>query len=156
MRLLPLLLALVPILCFAQEGTDNAIHAVTVLHEDGTKTVTITDPEKHSSEASTYTGNDKLLQKVVYALDDDGLPASGIVYTPDNRPFFKTKYKHDSMNRLDEEDDYSMNDQLIRRFVYEFGPNGKVVRIRAYDGQGNELHQTDARKDQKQSLPRTH
>jgi hypothetical protein len=49
-----------------------------------------------------------------------------------------------------------MTDQLIRRFVYEFGADGKVIRIRAFDSQGNEMQASVAKKDQRQSLPRTH
>lgn len=158
MRLVPILLAaLLPGLAAAQDDTtDNAVHAITVLHEDGTKTVTITDPDKRTSEASTYDGRDKLLQKIVYTLDDNNQVASGVVYTPDNRPVYKSAYKRDDSNRISEEDDYTMDDQLIRRFVYEFGADGKVARIRAYDSQGNEMQQSEAHKDQRQSLPRTH
>jgi hypothetical protein len=163
MRFLPLLLALalLPGLCAAQDSStdgsaDNAIHAVTTLHDDGTKTVTITDPDKHSSEASTYDAGNKLVQKIIYTLDDNNQPASGVVYTATDRPLFKSVYKRDDFSRVVEEDDYSMDDQLIRRFVYEFGANGQVVRIRAYDGQGNELQETPAHKDRRQSLPRVH
>jgi len=161
MRVLPLrvllLAALLPALAAAQDdGPDNTIHALTTLHEDGTKTVTITDPEKHTSEASTYDARDKLLEKIVYALDDQGQTATGVVYTAAGRPVFKTAYKRDDLNRITEEDDYTMDDQLIRRFVYEFRPDGKVARIRAFDSQGNELQASDARKDPQQSLPRVH
>jgi hypothetical protein len=153
------LLLLLPTLLLAQDdsgGADNTIHAITTLHEDGTKTVTITDPEKRTSEAATYDGRDRLLEKIVYALDDQNQVTSGVVYTAANKPVFKTSYKRDDANRISEEDDYTMDDQLIRRFVYEFGANGKVSRIRAYDSQGNEMQQSDARKDQRQSLPRVH
>jgi hypothetical protein len=139
-----------------EDNADNTIHAVTTLHEDGTKTVTITDPEKHTSEASTYDGGGRLTQKIVYALDDQNQPASGVVYTAKDKPVFKTVYKRDDANRISEEDDYTMNDQLIRRFVYEFGGDGKVVRIRAFDSQGNEMRASVAKKDERQSLPRTH
>ena len=158
MRLTPLLLAaaLLPGLCAAQGDSDNAIHAVTVLHQDGTKTVTITDPEKHTSEASTYDGRDKLTEKIVYALDENNQPATGVVYTPENRPLYKSVYKRDAMNRLSEEDDFKMDDQPIGRFVYEYGADGKLHRIRAYDGQGNEVHNSAGRRDAQQMPPRVH
>jgi hypothetical protein len=159
MRYLPILwlaIALLPGLCAAQDDADNTIHAITVIHEDGSKTVTVTEPDKRTSEASTYDSHDKLLQKIVYALDDQNQPATGVVYTPDNRPVFKSVYKRDDMNRISEEDDYTMDGQPIRRFVYEFGADGKVSRIRAFDGQGNEMQQSAARKDQSQVPPRVH
>jgi hypothetical protein len=149
--------ALLPVLCAAQDdSTDNAIHAVTALHEDGTKTVTVTDPDKHSSEATTFTANDKIIERVVYVLDDNNSPVSGTVYGPDNNPAFKTVYKHDDFNRIAEEDDYTLDDQLMRRFTYDFGPEGKLLRVHAFDSQGNELHQSEARPDQNQLPPRVH
>lgn len=159
MRLLPLVLTLLlglPAVLCAQDEPDNAIHAVTVLHDDGTKTVTITDPDKHSSESSTYDAGNRLMQKIIYTLDDNNQPASGVVYNQKNLPIFKAVYKRDDMNRVEEEDDYTLDEVLFRRFTYEFGANGKVVRIRAFDGQGNELQQSAARKDQRQMPPYVH
>ena len=31
-----------------------------------------------------------------------------------------------------------------------------MLRVHAYDSQGNELHENDAQPDERQSLPRTH
>jgi hypothetical protein len=159
-RLLLILLgtALLPGLCAAQDDStaDNTIHAITALHPDGSRTVTITNPDNHSSEASTYDAAKRLIEKIVYALDDNNQPVSGVVYTSKNTPAFKTVYKHDESNRITEEDDFTMADQLMRRFTYEFGPDGKLARVRAFDSQGNELQQTGAQKDERQSLPRVH
>ena len=52
-----LAIASLPAICAAQDdsstsssdGQDNAIHAVTAIHYDGTRTVTITDPDKHTT-----------------------------------------------------------------------------------------------------------
>ena len=158
MRLPSLLLAaaLLPGLCAAQESSDNAVHAVTVLHQDGSKTVTITDPEKHTSEASTYDGRYKLTERIVYALDENDRPATGVVYTPESRPLYKSVYKRDALNRISEEDDFKMDDQPIGRFVYEYGADGKLHRIRAYDSQGNEVHASAGHRDVQQMPPRVH
>ena len=68
------------------------------------------------------------------------------MYTADNKPVFKATYTRDELDRVTEEADYTMANQLIRRFVYEFGADGKVSRIRAYDANGNEMQQTEARR----------
>ena len=164
MRYLPILLAiaaLLPGVCAGQDetssdGSDNVVHAVTAIHDDGSKTVTVTDPDKHSSEATTYNAANRIIERVLYNLDENNVLVSGTVYGANNVPAFKTAYKHDDSNRISEEDYYTLDDQLIRRFTYEFGADGKLLRIHAYDSQGNELHQTDARPDERQSLPRTH
>jgi len=165
--MLPLAVAaLLPCLCSAQDdasdnnnnGSDDTIHAVTAIHEDGSKTVTVTDPDKHSSEATTYNAADKVIEKIVYALDENNTPVSGTVYGPDNAAAFKAVYKHDDFNRITEEDDFTLDGQLMRRFTYEFGPDGKLLKIHAYDSQGNELREDDdqAVRDQHQIPPRVH
>jgi len=161
MRLLPFLLAiaaLTPLLSRAQDdsSSDNAVHAVTALHEDGSYTVTLSDNDKHSSESSTYDAAKHLIEKVVYTLDEDNKPLSGLVYGPDNAVAFKAVYKHDDFKRITEEDDYTLADQLIRRFTYDFGSDGAVIRVHAYDSQGNELSQSGAIKDQHRLPPRVH
>jgi len=138
------------------DGSDNAIHAVTAIHPDGSMTVTITDPDKHSSESSTYDAARKLMERVVYTLDENNLVVSGTVYGRGNVAAFKTVYKHDDANRICEEDDYTLDDQLLRRFTYEFAGDGKLLRVHAYDSQGNELREDDAYPDERQSLPRRH
>ncbi|MGA3171767.1 MAG: hypothetical protein ABSE62_12230, partial [Chthoniobacteraceae bacterium] len=145
MRSILLLLPLVPLLAMAQDSTDNsdnsdnnAIHAVTAFLADGTKTVTVTDPDKHSSECTTYDAAGKFMRKIVYALDENNDAVSGVVYDADDQPAYKTAYKRDNLNRIGEEDDFNMNDQLLCRFVYEFAPDGKVARVHEYDAEGNE------------------
>jgi hypothetical protein len=162
MRILPLLLAaaLAPWIALAQDDTNSndglAMRATTMFNHDGTKTVTVIDSGKHTSEASTYDAADKLLRKVVYALDDQNQFVSGVVYNAANVPMYKATYKRDDSNRVTEEDDYTMDDQLLRRFVYDFDSQGDILRIHTFDGQGNEMLPDDARKDPKQVPPRRH
>jgi YD repeat-containing protein len=159
-----LAIGILPAICAAQDdntssssdGSDNAIHAVTTIHDDGSRTVTVTDPDKHTTEATTYNGANKIIERIDYNLDDNNVLVSGTVYGPDNAPAFKATYKHDDSSRISEEDDYTLDDQLIRRFTYEYGADGKLLRVHAYDSQGNELHENDAQPDERQSLPRTH
>lgn len=158
MRLVPLLLAtLAPGFCAAQDDTsDNAIHAITAIHADGTRTVTVTNPDTKSSEADTYDARGRLMEKVVYTLDDNNQPATGTVYDARNQPAFKAVYKRDDFSRMSEEDDYTMDDQLLRRFTYEYDGAGKLLRVRAFDSNGNEMRQTDAVPDVHRVPPRVH
>src|SRR5437016_5447745 len=125
----------VPFVCPAQEDV-AAIKVTTTLHDDGSKTVTKLDPDQHTSEATTYDGANKLKQRIVYELDDQNQPASGTVYAANGDVVLKSVYKRDAANRISEEIDYTPDDKLLRRFVYEFGSNGKVTRIRAFDANG--------------------
>ncbi len=145
---------LLPLVCAAQDEQSSAIKVTTTLHEDGSKTVTKLDPDQHTSEATTFNSADKMQQRIVYDLDDQNQATAGKVYAANGTLLLKCVYKRDSSNRVYEEDDYTPDDKLARRFVYEFGPNGKVAHIRAFDGDGTELRQSQGIPDQKKSPPR--
>src|ERR1043166_8609146 len=124
----------------AQDEGGGTIKVTTRLLPDGTKAVLKTNIEEHTMESLTYDGSDKLKQRIVYMLDEQDQPMSGIIYAPNGQPAYKASYKHDQFGRIIEEADYTLNNQLIRRFVYEF--RGKDVRVRAFDATGNELQKT--------------
>jgi len=122
---------------FAQDLT---VKVSIVTHEDGSRTVTKTDPAAHTSEQTTLTMQDKLLKRTVYELDENNLPVSGVIYQPNGQPTRKIVYRYDPLNRISEEQDYSMSDKFLGKFVYEYNKNGNISRVRSYDASGNELN----------------
>ena len=148
------------IFCFfaaiASAQDSGGIKVTTVIHEDGTKTVTTLDSDQHTSESVTYDSRNKVRQKVVYILGENNLPETGTAYTASGQIVFKAVYKRDGSNRVTEEIDSSPDGQLLRRFVYEYGADGKVSRIRAYDANGTEMEQSQspAKKDEQKTPPR--
>ncbi|MDP9291308.1 MAG: hypothetical protein M3O82_02965 [Verrucomicrobiota bacterium] len=117
----------------------SAVKVTTTLHDDGSRTEMVTDPDQHTSEAKTLNAAGKLLQRIVYTLDEENQPAEGTIYSPAGAVLFKALYKRDPANRLSEEVDSTAAGAMIRRFVYEYDGNGKVSRIRAYDANGIEM-----------------
>lgn len=138
------------------QDSGGGIKVTSIMHEDGTKTVTTIDSDQHTSESVTYGPRDKVRQRIVYVLNENDVAESGTVYSPTGQIVFKAVYKRDGLNRVTEEIDSTPDGVMLRRFVYEYGANGKVSRIRAYDAAGNEMRQTQspAQKDEKQSAPR--
>ncbi len=133
-------LAIVVALAAAASGQGGStIKVRTVLHEDGTKTATTTDPIQRTSTAVTYDASDKVRQRVVYQLDENDLPVSGIIYDAKGQAAFKSTYKHDLSNRLSEQIDYTPNDKLLRRLVFEYGASNRISNVRTYDASGVEL-----------------
>jgi hypothetical protein len=116
----------------------GGLRVATVLHDDGTRTVTTFDPDQHTSSQETYSG-EKLLKKIVFTLDETNRPVSGVLYSGKGKPVRKVVYKYDALNRLDEEQDYTLDGQLIGRFVYDYDKNGRVSRIRAFDAGGKQV-----------------
>lgn len=130
----------------------SAVKVTTTLHDDGSRTEMKTDPDQHTSEATTMNAAGKLLQRIVYTLDEENQPAEGTIYSAAGVVLFKAVYKRDPANRLSEEVDSTPAGQMIRRFVYEYDGNGKVSRIRAYDASGTEM--TPSGGPKKPSSPR--
>jgi len=125
---------------FAQDdGNASAIKVTTVLHEDGTKTITRVNREERTSEATTLDAGDKMMQRIVYSLDDRGQPQTAVVYAANGQPVMRAAYKHDTYGRTTEEGNYTVEGKLVRRIVFEFGANGSVSGMRVFDANGNEL-----------------
>jgi len=132
-----------------QDSTGSEIRVTTALHDDGSKTVTQVDSENHTSEASTYNAANRLLRKVVYTLDDQNDPVQGLVYDAKGHELYKAIYKRNEMGRVSEELEYTPDDRLLGRFVYRYDGNGRLLKIDAYDAEGNPISQTGAIPDKK-------
>ncbi len=157
-RLLAILLLCLPAASVHAQDSGGEIKVTTIMHEDGTRTVTTTNKDEHTSESVTYGAKDKVTQRIVYTLDEEDVALSGLVYGPNGKIVFKAVYKRDGSNRVVEEIDSAPDGTLLRRFVYEYGANGKVSRVRAYDAAGNEMRptQSPAKKDERKTAPRKH
>src|SRR5438067_214991 len=96
-------------ICRAQDEGGGTIKVTTRLLPDGSKAVLKTNIEEHTMESLTYDTSDKLKQRIVYMLDEQDQPMSGIVYAPNGQPAYKCAYKHDQFGRIIEEADYTLN-----------------------------------------------
>lgn len=118
---------------------DNTIRVTTTLHADGTRTVMQTDPEKHAAECSDYDHANKLLKKIVFDLDEQGQTIGGAVFSSKGVLVAKMQYKRDAMNRVSEVTTYTPDDRLTGRLVYHYDSNNRVVKIDAFDANGNAI-----------------
>jgi hypothetical protein len=116
---------------------DGAIKATTTLHPDGTQSDTVFDPEKRTAEETTRTSAGKTLRKITYLLDDQNQPLGSMTYDAKGTLLFRATYKRDGAGRIDEETISSATGQMMRRRVYSYGPNNKVIKLDEYDGNGN-------------------
>ena len=144
--LLVLLFAFRPASHAQDDSQSDTIRVTTTLHPDGTKTVTQNNPDDRTVETSNYDAADKLLQKIVYNVDELGQAVTGSLYMPKGvsktgAPLlvlvYKMKYKHDGLNRVSEVENYSPADQLVTRQVFHYDPSNRVIKIDTYDAAGN-------------------
>jgi antitoxin component YwqK of YwqJK toxin-antitoxin module len=123
----------------AQPGT---IRVTSTLHSDGTRTDMQTNADEHTAESKTYNQAGKLMQRIVFKLDDQGIAVTASLYSAKNVLVSKAEYKHDGMNRVTEVLAYTPYDKLISRQVYHYDGKGKVTGIDAYDAAGNLIKST--------------
>ena len=139
---------------FAQ--SDATIKVTTVLHEDGTKTITQLNRETHTSEAATYDNRDKIIQRIVYKLNEQNKPLESTVYGPKGNVLMTVTYKLDEDGRVAEESDFSSDGALMRRLVFHYDTSGRVSKMDAFDANGNEIKQSPATRDTPKKPPRRH
>lgn len=134
--------------CIAAET--GGIRAKTVIHEDGTRTETVTNSQARTSESTQKDSSGKILQRVLYRLDANDQPDAGIVYDPKGRILYKMKIKRDAQNRVTEQIDYSAKDAFVQRMVFSYDSLGRMVKIDTYDEAGT-LLSSSAAKEKKRS-----
>ena len=130
----------------AQDGADapKPIHVTETLHSDGTRTVMTTNPDDHSAESQTFNQANKLLERIVYVLDEQGQATGATGYSPKGKALYKLTYKRDEQNRVNEVDTFTVNDILVSKTVYHYAQGGKVIGVDTYDANGNQISASTA------------
>lgn len=149
---LALALALTPLCAQAQDDT-LPIHVKVTQREDGTHVSSTLDPNAHTCVEETLTNKEKLIQRIVYQLDAQNLPLTGIVSDPAGNVLYKMTLLHDGAGNTTEETDFSKTGEQIRHLIFHYSAGGQLTGTDAYDGQGNLLQTGPARKDSKKSQP---
>jgi hypothetical protein len=112
------------------------IRATTTLHPDGNRTTTIVDPEKMTAEETLTDAKGKTLRKVTYLLDEQNQPLGSIAYDAKGTILYRASYKRDAAGRIEEENISSAEGEFIRKRVYVYGAQNKVINAIEYDAQG--------------------
>ena len=120
---------------FAQEG-GSPIKITSTLHGDGTRTDTQKDIDNHTSETKTYDTSQKLVQRCVYTLDEQGREVEGVVYNAKDVIIARVAFSYDPLGRISEQIEKTPNGALFRRLVFTRDANGRATVV-AYDAQGN-------------------
>lgn len=139
-----LLVATVPAIR-AQTAPDGVIKVTTTVHGDLSYTNMQINPDTKTAEGTTYNQAKKLIQRVVYTLDEQNEPAEGVVYNAAGNVVMKSKYVRDPANRISEEINYTPAGAVVRRLLYKYDGKGRVSGIQAFDGAGNPIQTPGAK-----------
>lgn len=136
-----LFLALSPVLP-AQEKEEASVTVRNIIHEDGSRTETITNLAEKTQEERTYTIDNKVTQRKVSKLDQFGQSIEGVVYNAKGHPVSRFQLVRNSFGHVTEQRDYTVDGQPYQRRIFRLSGDGNVVGIDTYDGKGNLVHTT--------------
>ena len=128
------------------QTSDDAVRLTVTMNPDGSKTVYQTDGPKRQTIATTTGADGKPGEKIVYHLDADGRYESGQVFAPDGTLRFKTRYRYDTAGRLLDETQLAKDDSVRNKIIYSYDTAGHQTGYAVYDGKGELLGRTTARK----------
>ena len=118
---------------------NDAVRVTVTLNSDGSRTIYQFDNAKHEGIATTTDANGKPRDKIVYQIGDAGRFISGIVFGPDGRFLFKSTYKYDAADRLEEETHLGIDDAVVNKIVYKYDAKGKRIGYSVFDPTGKLL-----------------
>jgi hypothetical protein len=119
----------------ARTGVD--IWSQTILHPDGSRTVSKKDLESKVINQETFNASGTLVMKRVYQLDAAGKEQRGFVFDGYNQLIYRIGYIYDEIDRLKEEVLFNTRGQVVRRQIYEYNRVGQVIRpVKAFTFEG--------------------
>lgn len=120
---------------YAQEG-GSPIKVTITRQLDGSRTETTKDIDNHTSESKVYNASNKLVQRAVFLLDEQGREKDGVIYDAKDTVVSKVANNYDVLGQISEQVYTSPKGVLMRRLVYTRDINGRAT-IQAFDAQGN-------------------
>ncbi|MFT4640169.1 MAG: hypothetical protein ACI8T1_003494 [Verrucomicrobiales bacterium] len=111
----------------------------TIIHDDGSKTLSNRDLVKRTMQQETYSPRGVLQMKRIFQLDREGKVRSGLAFDGAGKPVFKFKYVYDDLDRLSEEQIHDMKDQRVRLMKTVYDDQGKGSRVAITDANPKSL-----------------
>ena len=138
MKTLALVLAgslLVSSFACAQEEF-GTIKVTTKLRPDGSKSTTITDPDKRTAEETVTNAGGKVLQKITYLLGDRDLAVGAIFYDAKGNVAYKASYERDGVGHVVEAAFSAPDDRYLGKRVFVYGNGDNATQVIDYDANG--------------------
>lgn len=118
----------------ARGGDQERIRARTILHDDGSKTYSRLDRNKHELGETVFDTREVLVLYKQFRLDNQDRPLVGAIYDGGRNLVARIEYGYDNFGRMLEERMFNPRGQVIRRVLYVYdGAGNRTVRAIDYD-----------------------
>ncbi len=109
------------------------VEARAVLHQDGTRSDSIKDLNKHEMTETTFSANSVVIAKKIFLLNANGDPTQGVIYDGAGNLIARAQFFFDDLGRLTEERCTNTQNQVFRRVIHRYDANGKALPADAHD-----------------------
>jgi len=114
----------------------GTIKVTTKLRADGSKSTTITDPDKRTAEETITNAGGKVLQKITYLLGDRDLAVGAIFYDARGKVVYKVSYERDSVGHVTTSAFSAPDDRYLGKRVFVYGNGDNATQVIDYDANG--------------------
>ncbi len=109
------------------------IEARALLHQDGTRTDSIKDINKHEMTETTFSANNVAITKKKFLLNANGDPTQGVIYDGADNLIARVQFFFDDLGRLFEERCTNTQGEIFRRVIHRYDASGKPLPPDAHD-----------------------
>ncbi len=96
----------------------------TVLHKDGSRTVSTQDLNARELEELTYSQRRVIVQRKRFLLDDQSRAIQGVIFDGGGDLVARVEFGFDGLGRMTEERTYNAKGEVVRRLLYRYNAMG--------------------------------
>ena len=144
MKLSVLVLAISLFAALLAGAQDDTIRVTIKTRGDGSKSTTITDPEKRTATETVTDAGGKVRQKTTYLLGERDLAVGAIFYDAKDKVVYKATYTRDPSGNVTEAAFTAPDDRYLGKRVFIYGADGHATQVIDYDANGQVIPQAQA------------
>lgn len=96
----------------------------TILHKDGTRTVSTQDHNARELEELTYSARRVIVQRKRFLLDEQSRAIQGVIFDGNGDLIARVEFGFDGLGRMTEERTYNAKGEVVRRLLYRYNAMG--------------------------------
>lgn len=108
------------------QGDTNVVRGKTIIHNDGTRTESISDPNTRQLEQRTFDANEVLILRRLYQLNERSLPVMGNIYDGAGNLQARSQSFFDAFGRLQEERVSNLQGEVFQQILHEYDTKGEA------------------------------
>jgi hypothetical protein len=121
----------------AQQINTTTVSARAILHTDGTRTESVKDVIKREMKDTTYDARGVVIATKIFLLNDNGEPVQGVIRDGADNLIARVQFFFDDLGRVIEERCVNTQNEIFRRVIHQYDPNGRPLPVKSFDYEVN-------------------